>query len=59
MRLRKPSQAVADPLDNHEGWYAREQKQVNPLARSWCGIVQSGKEGQEPALAFTRKPRET
>ena len=58
-RLRKPSKAVAHPLDNHEGWYTREQKQVNPLAGSWCGIVQTGKEGREPALAYTRKPWET
>ena len=58
-RLRKPSKAVADPLDNHEGRYTKEQKQVNPLTVSWCGIVQTGKEGQEPALACTRKPRET
>ena len=58
-RLRKPSKAAADPLNNHEGRYTREQKQVNPHAGSWCGIVQTGEEGQEPALAYTRKPRET
>ena len=38
-RLRKPSKVVADPLDNHEGQYTMEQKQVNSFAGSWCGIV--------------------
>ena len=47
-RLRKPSKAVAEPLGNHEG-DIRGRKQVNPLAGSRCGIVQTGKYGQEPA----------
>jgi len=30
-------------------WYTRGRKQVNPLAGSWCSIVQTGKDCQEPA----------
>jgi len=49
-RLQNLSKVVADLLVNHEGWYTREWKQVNPLTGSRCGIVQSGKKGQEPAV---------
>ena len=37
------------PTWQPRGRYSRERKQVNPLAGSLCGIVQTGKEGQEPA----------
>jgi len=48
-RLCKLSKAVVDLLKDHEGRYTREPKQVNLPAGSQCGIVQIGKDGQEPA----------
>ena len=47
-RLRKPSNAVADLLRNHEGDIPEAEAGQSPSG-SQCGIVQTGKDGQEPA----------
>jgi len=48
-RLRKPSKAVADLLGNHEGDMPGDRSRSIRLQGSRCGIVQTGKDGQEPA----------
>jgi len=37
------------PTWQPRGQYTRGRKQVNPPAGSQCGIVHTGKDGQEPA----------